>query len=684
MFGLSSSTASQPQTVLVTNNQGMTKYNYGLTLDNTQQAGKETKTTNANIAMRTFDSEIRPSDNTVGVVRNGDVLFNSDIMVVIKTNDNAERRKTLHATVSEKSVSSSHSKEIQIQLTDSQDSFFYYSLRLAEDDFQNLKSQQGLLVDFASFPSMLVQLLDKCLEESRSDNPKFILVLNCCNSSTTLEFIELNFFKHLCHLSVIVVKANDTQLKDYLADCIKKLTVERTATFNELNQTVENLQGELRNKTEAFDSKSRELETLRLQLKEESTSLGQRLTEEVSQEKERCTASLTELQMRYERERRETEHRHGRTVEQLENRVASLDVQNKDLTEVRYRHEANIRELRNQLSVTEEENGKLKVDLATKWKETSNLDASNVEKERRLQQLTTRVAVVEQELQDKVRIIGQQQELVRAEKEYKQRLEAEMEGKVEVVARRETAVKNVTEELMKANEIIRKLQEQLRQQQAKVKLRSQIASEQEKVLCERDSELADVREQLKTNSEDLALATEKVDTLEGKIGERDKKVEDLEKMIKTNENVINWLNKQMTVSKSPGLAKDGTEARVTPGTTGYSAGPAASTDGVIAGRGKLAGRRLAARAGRIEEAEGTVAGQLRKNKENEPGLDPKYFMRTNPEAGTTTRHPIPAELPSNVRNNAGRTAGLVRKPFNQSKRNGDAETAELVCKDLRT
>ena len=82
--------------------------------------------------------------------------------------------------------------------------------------------------------------------------------------------------------------------------------------------------------------------------------------------------------------------------------------------------------------------------------------------------------MVEQELQDKVRIIGQQQELVRAEKEYKQRLEAEMEGKVEVVARRETAVKNVTEELMKANEIIRKLQEQLRQQQAKASFNIQL------------------------------------------------------------------------------------------------------------------------------------------------------------------------------------------------------------------
>merc|ERR1711874_872326 len=222
-------------------------------------------------------------------------------------------------------------------------------------------------------------------------------------------------------------------------------------------------------------------------------------------------------------------------------------------------------------------------------------------------------------------------------------------------------------------------------------LRSQIASEQEKVLCERDSELADVREQLKAHSEDLVLARNKVESLDGKIGERDKKVEDLEKMIKTNENVINWLNKQMTMSKSPAMAKDGTVStvlRVTPGTAGYSAGPGASTEGVIAGRGKLTGRlgggRLGARAGRTEEAEGTVAGQLRKNKENEPGLDPKYFVRTDPEAGTTTCHPIPADLPSNVRNASGRTAGLVRKPFCQSKRNCDAETAALACKDLRT
>ena len=38
--------------------------------------------------------------------------------------------------------------------------------------------------------------------------------------------------------------------------------------------------------------------------------------------------------LRFEVERRESEARHTRSLEQLENRVASLDVQNRDLLEV--------------------------------------------------------------------------------------------------------------------------------------------------------------------------------------------------------------------------------------------------------------------------------------------------------------------------------------------------------------
>ena len=58
-----------------------------------------------------------------------------------------------------------------------------------------------------------------------------------------------------------------------------------------------------------------------------------------------------------------------------------------------------------------------------------------------------RIVLLEQELQDKVRLLvnAQQQELVRSSHEHKQRMEAELREKEAMVVRREKAVSNVTE-----------------------------------------------------------------------------------------------------------------------------------------------------------------------------------------------------------------------------------------------
>lgn len=34
--------------------------------------------------------------------------------------------------------------------------------QVSEEDFQSLKNEQGILVDFASFPMKIITLLDKC------------------------------------------------------------------------------------------------------------------------------------------------------------------------------------------------------------------------------------------------------------------------------------------------------------------------------------------------------------------------------------------------------------------------------------------------------------------------------------------------------------------------------------------
>ena len=78
------------------------------------------------------------------------------------------------------------SERLQIQLTDENDPFCFYSLDLLECDFQNLKAQQGLLVDFHGFPSVLSQLLEKC----KSD-PKYKCVLKVAIPYDYIQFLFL-------------------------------------------------------------------------------------------------------------------------------------------------------------------------------------------------------------------------------------------------------------------------------------------------------------------------------------------------------------------------------------------------------------------------------------------------------------------------------------------------------------
>ena len=577
---------------------------------------------------------VQDQDSVVG----GGVLFSHPLAVVVNSGD-GERRHQLVVTVSTTPVSGTQAGSVTIVITDTKDHYFYYSLSLLEDDFMNLRSQQGLLVDFASFPAMVVQLLEKCLAEGQTSQPRFVLVLNCTKAQPCMEFTELNMFKHLVHLSLVVLRATDSQLKDYLVSNITTLTKEKELLTEEAQKNVESLQQQLAARTELLQEKTAELDQFKLENSEQTSSLGQRLAKEVGEEKERASQQLQELQWKVERDKREMETKNARILQQLENRVASLDVQNRDLVEIRYKHEANLREVRGQLSSKEDELTRLKVEMSNVRKEKQILESSGGDRERRSSQLSTRLAVVEQELVDKEGLVRQQQEMVRQGEEARDRLAREVEEKNRLVEKRENAVKTVTGELLKANEIIRKLQDGVKQAQGKVKLRGQIATEQERLLGERDKDLGECREQLREGKELVNRLNTKVVEMEKRLEEKNQKIEELEKVLKTNENVINWLNKQIT-AKPASQVPDSDLPKT--GTGGSKRG-ARGGGGVLRGRGK-------------SPTDIQSSGTMTAVGETVTELDPKYFISSTP-GGTNYRQPIPADLPANVR----RGAGLVRR-----------------------
>lgn len=61
---------------------------------------------------------------------------------------------------------------LRIHISSDSDLFFLHTLEVSEEDFQSLKNDQGILVDFASFPGKIISLLEKCILAQPGDSPR--------------------------------------------------------------------------------------------------------------------------------------------------------------------------------------------------------------------------------------------------------------------------------------------------------------------------------------------------------------------------------------------------------------------------------------------------------------------------------------------------------------------------------
>jgi hypothetical protein len=64
-------------------------------------------------------------------------------------------------------------KVLRIHASSEDDPFFLHTLEVSEEDFQGLKADQGILVDFGNFPGKIISLLERCLASQTADMPRF-------------------------------------------------------------------------------------------------------------------------------------------------------------------------------------------------------------------------------------------------------------------------------------------------------------------------------------------------------------------------------------------------------------------------------------------------------------------------------------------------------------------------------
>eukprot|EP00094_Tigriopus_californicus_P004648 TCALIF_04471-PA protein Name:"Similar to sas6 Spindle assembly abnormal protein 6 homolog (Xenopus laevis)" AED:0.13 eAED:0.13 QI:0/0/0/0.5/1/1/4/0/392 len=319
-----------------------------------------------------------------------------EVPVVIQDNDlGSSREQLLSIQIQEKATEHNalSGKRLKLQLTDPSDAFFYFILVLSEEDFQGLKQAQELLVDFAGFPAMINQLLAKC----RAKQFSLMLQLDGDKRTGGLKFQEISQYRALSHLTLRLNRGTDAQIKDYLADCIRQLQSESSNTSQSLQNQVHGLEGQVQTLNERLRVKSEEFERVKHELLEKTSHSQAQLSSQLALEKERDTQAVSDIQTRYEQDRRKLAEEHAKNARHMENRIAALEYENKDLTEKKHKNEALIHRLNEQVRNSLEDNQNLKRELETKKFEHNKLDSGFHDRERILHQLRTKVSMLEQE-----------------------------------------------------------------------------------------------------------------------------------------------------------------------------------------------------------------------------------------------------------------------------------------------
>uniref|UniRef100_A0A1A8CCA0 Spindle assembly abnormal protein 6 homolog n=1 Tax=Nothobranchius kadleci TaxID=1051664 RepID=A0A1A8CCA0_NOTKA len=477
-------------------------------------------------------------------------LFNKVLQVIVRCKDCEERKANLRVTIElQLTTSTAHRRDLLVRLIDDIDPYFLFNLSISEEDFQSLKVQQGLLIDFASFPQKFIDLLNLCNSEQESDSPRFLLHLTCQSSVlegfASFSVVETNAFKHLNHLFLRLVQGSDRELKDYLAACLSSLKAEKQAIDLKLKKTEDDLSRQLSYAQQTLSEKTKELEKLRSEWTSQTSSLSSRHSQELQLEREK----MVELQNRFshetERLRQELESAQKKSMQQLQSREAELESSCRELTERKYKNESTIRDLKVKLVGAEEECKHLKQQVLTLRRENSTLDTEVHEKERLVNQLQMRVAVLEQEVKDKDMLMCRTKEVLEATQHQKESVEENAESKELQLRRLEETVKSLSEELLKANGIIKKLQGELRGLLDKIKIKNTVTVSQEKILQETQGKLQSVEKDLQVVQQQLVAKEEQVSKLTEQLEAAVQKLNESKEVLKTNENVISWLNKQL-------------------------------------------------------------------------------------------------------------------------------------------
>lgn len=446
---------------------------------------------------------------------------------------------------------------LRVQVTSESDPFFYHHMEVSEDEFQALKIEQSILVDFAQFPDKFIELLEECINSRGEEQPRFLAVLRVGAEGVTdssLGVVETNKFKHLSHISLRFKPGDDGAIKQFLAARLMDVLGERDKwrqshvdTSTELRSVHAELEATAAEFAVQKDAAARVEKTTQARLDELQASMKRAAMEEQENIKKRMDG-----------ERAAAEAGMRSTIDSLTARNDELDERARELMEQKYKLDSKISDVQSRLNTAESELKVTKEELKGLRKVNKDLDKGWHEREKSTAASGMRVEWLEQQLKDKDEMMKVIKGRLESAESHKASMESALEDARAAAARAEDRVSASAGEIRKGNQIIERLQAELRSAKAKAKLKAAVIAQQETLLSERQSALEkSAREQTELTREANAARSE-VRALTARVEDQRKKLEESQALLVSNQQMIQWLNGQVNEAQ---LGRLGTSSR---------------------------------------------------------------------------------------------------------------------------
>ncbi|KAJ2949053.1 hypothetical protein O0L34_g5994 [Tuta absoluta] len=431
---------------------------------------------------------------------------------------------------------------LRISLSDDEDPTFLCVLTVTRNDYEDLKRQQGLLIDFDNFPSQLVRLLQQC-----ASNNMFLILQQSNPIQYFFEIVEHNEFKRLVHLSLKTGPATDADIKHHMAETINLLK----KALASLKSTSSSTEAILNDKCINFERKVHDLTYALGKMEEDKSRREAEHQEALKQERDRLAQERLQWQKNLEINNKAQVTSSQEILNRKDKQIDELNGLCKQLKENIGQLEHQLSEKSHRQSMLETEVQKTHIEVATLKAKNATLERDIIEKEKQYSQLNTRCTQLEKTLKDNSDTIKELTNSLHNVKKEKAYLEERLALSESLKVKNNEAAYSTSEQLLKANQIISKQNTDLIEMKEKLLCRTAIALEQEKVIERNTKEIEELKAEIDSAKKNMDTIKGELENLKQKYETNEQTLKDRDETIKNNNMVIQWLHKKVETSCAP-------------------------------------------------------------------------------------------------------------------------------------